>query len=169
MSPKNISSWERCMAVQEPQQPSRRSFRVANDRPGPPRRPTVRHAVRALRREWMALGCCWCTYMIHISNRLAQGTPTTHGMLTRHVSGHTITDDTPYCSMDAPTIRANAQTRGALGAPPTRTRHAYHACYRSARCDGPEGGQGVGTICPAISPSDQRSSRLRCPGRQPAR
>ena len=51
----------------------------------------LRRALRALPR---ALGYCWCTFMIHISNTLTHGAPSTHVMLTRHGSGHTITQRT---------------------------------------------------------------------------
>jgi hypothetical protein len=32
-------------------------------------------------REWMALWCAWCTFMIYLSTVLAHGTHTTHVML----------------------------------------------------------------------------------------
>ena len=144
---KDNSSWERCMAVQEPQQPSRLSFRVANGRPFhldvPATRPPALHAVRALRRALRALpralGYCWCTCMIHISNTLTHGAPSTLcDADPPRLRAHNHTEDT-HAPMDTPKIRAKTPTRGALGAPPARLRHACHVCHRSARRDRPVG------------------------------
>lgn len=85
MSSINILCYEMIIAAQEPQGPSPWTFRVAHGRfslivdHDALRR--VGSATARSEREWMALWCSWCTFMIYLSTVLAHGTHTTHVML----------------------------------------------------------------------------------------
>ena len=88
MSIINILCYEMIIAAQEPQGPSPWTFRVAHgrfslmlDRHHETLCGALGSATARSEREWMALWCSWCTFMIYLSTVLAHGTHTTHVML----------------------------------------------------------------------------------------